>query len=305
MSVSTRANLSQFFNLETVAAYHELTKPGITMLVLASMVMGFIMGSVAGLDLMLLFHAILGTYLIAAGTAAHNQFIERNYDKLMQRTKSRPLPSSKISPRSGFIFSISLILAGLVYLIMMVNIVAATVSAVTTIIYLAVYTPMKRISVANVFIGSIPGALPPVGGWAAATGSILDPGMWILFGIVYLWQVPHVMAIAWLCNDDYTNAGFQMLPLGDKSGIKTAWMVNLCLLALLPVTYLFYDLGYANLIYLIGAGVSALYFIYYGLKFWLERSKELAKQLMFASFFYLPLVWIFIVLDLVAYTYWL
>jgi protoheme IX farnesyltransferase len=303
MSVSNRAKLSRFINVETVAAYHELTKPGITMLVLASMVMGFVMGSVGHFNLTLLLHAIIGTYLIAGGTAAHNQFIERNYDKLMKRTKSRPLPSSKISPQNGFIFSITLILVGLVYLISMVNIVAASVSAVTTIVYLAVYTPMKRISVVNVFIGSIPGALPPVGGWAAATGSILDPGMWILFGIVYLWQVPHVMAIAWLCNDDYSNAGFQMLPLGDFQGKKTALMVNLCLLTLIPITYLFYALDYANIIYLVGGLLSALYFIFYGLKFWLERSKEHAKQLMFASFFYLPLVWIFIFIDLLAYTY--
>jgi protoheme IX farnesyltransferase len=303
MSVSTRTKSSQLFSLETLAAYHELTKPGITMLVLASMIMGYIMGSAGSIDYITLINAILGTYLIAAGTAAHNQFIERNYDKLMKRTQDRPLPSSKISPAQGFVFSIALIIAGLVYLIAMVNFVAAAVSAVTTFTYLAVYTPMKRHSVANVFIGSIPGALPPVGGWAAATGSIADPGMWILFGIVYLWQVPHVMAIAWLCNDDYSNAGFQMLPLGDHDGKVTALMVNICLLTLIPVTYLFYSLGYAHLIYLIGGILSALYFIYYGLKFWTERSKDHAKKLMFASFFYLPLVWIFIFVDLIVHSY--
>lgn len=297
MKSATEHSLTKAFSLSTLADYYELTKPGITFLVLASMLMGFILGSQGSIDYIMMINAVIGTYLIAAGTAAHNQFIERKLDKLMNRTSKRPLPDQRISPKQGFLFSIALILAGLVYLLMMVNMVAGLVSAATTLIYLGVYTPMKRISALNVLIGSIPGALPPVGGWAAATGHIFDPGMWILFGIVFLWQVPHVLAIAWLCNDDYCNAGFHMLPENDSEGVKTSIIVMLCLLALLPVTYLLYGFGISGWVYLAGGLISALGFLFYGFRFSLERSKETAKGLMFASFIYLPLVWIFVFLD--------
>jgi len=297
MKSATEHSLTKTVFLSTLADYYELTKPGITFLVLASMLMGFILGSQGSMDYIMMINAVIGTYLIAAGTAAHNQFIERKLDKLMNRTSKRPLPDQRITPKQGFLFSIALILAGLVYLLMMVNTVAGLVSAATTLIYLGVYTPMKRISALNVLIGSIPGALPPVGGWAAATGHIADPGMWILFGIVFLWQVPHVLAIAWLCNDDYSNAGFHMLPENDSEGIKTSVIVMVCLLALLPVTYLLNGIGISGWVYLAGGLISALGFLFYGLRFSLERSKETAKGLMFASFIYLPLVWIFVFLD--------
>lgn len=289
--------------LSTLSAYYELTKPGITFLVLSSMLMGFVMGSGAGINFITLFHAVIGTYLIAAGTAAHNQFIERNLDKMMDRTSDRPIPANRISPRSGFIFSMALILGGLIYLLLMVNVVAGLVSLATTVIYLAVYTPMKQISAVNVIIGSIPGALPPVGGWAAATGSIADPGMWFLFTIVFLWQIPHVLAIAWLCNDDYTKAGFQMLPKNDASGIKTSWIVNISLLLLLPVTWWMFNLDLLGYIFLAGAALSALGYLYYGITFGLDRTKQRAKSLMFASFIYLPLVWLFIFVDLIFNSY--
>jgi len=291
-------SISKTINLDKLVDYYELTKPGITMLVLASMIMGFILGSGGHIQYLTLFHAMLGTYLIAAGTAAHNQFIERNQDKLMKRTNNRPLPDKRITPREGFLFSIGLIIAGFVYLLFMVNLIASLVSAMTTITYLAVYTPLKRYTAVTVFIGSIPGALPPVGGWAAATGSIADPGLWVLFAIVFLWQVPHVMAIAWLCNDDYSNAGFHMLPANDHSGLKTAWLIMFCLLALFPATWLLFHFGLGQWIYLIGGMVSAAAYLYYGTLFLSERSKGNAKKLMFASFLYLPLVWIFVFVDL-------
>jgi len=148
--------------LATASDYYELTKPGITFSVLASMLIGFIMGSAAGLDFTLMFHALLGTYLIAAGTAAHNMFMERGLDGLMRRTSKRPLPDSRIEPDKSLIFSMSLIVGGLIYLLLMVNIVAGIVSIVTTIIYLFAYTPLKRISALNVFVGAVPGALPVV-----------------------------------------------------------------------------------------------------------------------------------------------
>lgn len=298
MKLSTEISLSKFINIEKISAYYELTKPGITFTVLASMIIGFVLGSGSQINYITLIHATLGTWLIASGTAAHNQFLEWRLDGKMKRTQKRPVPSSKISPRKSSIFSLGLILAGLIYLLAAVNFVAGMVSLLTTLIYLGVYTPMKRVSYHNVFIGAIPGALPPVGGWAAATGHLGSTGMWLLFGIVFLWQIPHVMAIAWVCKDDYSNAGFQMLPKDDPKGLKAALLMVGCLIALLPVCYGLYYIDMNSWLYLAGAMISSLVFLYYGLLFFKNRDKPSAKKLMFASFGYLPFVWAFIIIDL-------
>lgn len=298
MKLSTEFTLSKFLDKEKISAYYELTKPGITLTVLASMLIGFILGSGSQIDFMMLLHATFGTWMIASGTAAHNQFLEWRLDSKMKRTQKRPVPSSKISPTQSIFFSLGLILAGLIYLIAVVNFVAGLVSLLTTLIYLGVYTPMKRVSVINVFIGAIPGALPPVGGWAAATGHLGHTGMWLLFGIVFLWQVPHVMAIAWLCKDDYSNAGFRMLPKKDPRGLKATVLILSCLIALVPVSYGLFYIGMNSWLYLAGALLSSLVFLYYGLLFAKDRDKPSAKKLMFASFGYLPIVWGFVILDL-------
>lgn len=298
MKLATEFSLSEFFDTQQIAAYYELTKPGITLTVLASMVIGFVLGSAGQIDYITLIHAILGTWLIASGTAAHNQFLEWRYDGKMKRTKKRPVPASKISPKKSVLFSLTLITVGLLYLLLAVNTVAGLVSLLTTLIYLGIYTPMKRISVANVFIGAIPGALPPVGGWAAATGHLGSTGMWLLFGIVFLWQIPHVMAIAWVCKNDYTNAGFQMLPKNDPAGIKATILIVGCLVVLLPVSYGLYHIGMNSWIYLIGGLLSGIVFLYYGLIFAKDRDKPSAKKLMFASFGYLPIIWAFVIVDI-------
>lgn len=300
MKLSTEISLSQLINIEKISAYVELTKPGITFTVLASMLIGFVLGSGSSINYITMLHATLGTWLIASGTAAHNQFLEWRLDGKMKRTQKRPVPSSKISPRQSIFFSMGLIIAGLIYLIAIVNLVAGLVSLITTLIYLCIYTPMKRISVANVFIGAVPGALPPVGGWAAATGHLGSVGMWLLFGIVFLWQVPHVMAIAWVCKDDYSNAGFRMLPKNDPKGLKAVGLILSCLLALFPVCYGLYYIDMNSWIYLVGALLSSLIFLYYGILFAKDRDKPSAKKLMFASFGYLPLVWGFVILDLLV-----
>ncbi|MDZ7682318.1 MAG: protoheme IX farnesyltransferase [Fodinibius sp.] len=191
-------------------------------------------------------------------------------------------------------------MGGLIYLIAVVNFVAGLVSLLTTLIYLGIYTPMKRVSAINVLIGAIPGALPPVGGWAAATGHLGSAGMWILFGIVFLWQIPHVMAIAWVCKDDYSNAGFQMLPKNDTKGLKASALIIGCLVALLPVCYGLYYIGMNSWLYLAGSLLSSLIFLYYGLIFFKNRDKPAAKKLMFASFGYLPAVWAFVIIDLLV-----
>jgi len=298
MKSTTEYSLSKLFDTQQIAAYYELTKPGITLTVLASMLIGFVLGSAGQIDYITLIHATLGTWLIASGTAAHNQFLEWRYDGKMKRTQKRPVPASKISPKKSVLFSLTLITLGLLYLLLAVNAVAGLVSLLTTLIYLGIYTPMKRISVANVFIGAIPGALPPVGGWAAATGHLGSTGMWLLFSIVFLWQIPHVMAIAWVCKDDYSNAGFQMLPKNDPKGIKATILIVGCLVALLPVSYGLYHIGMNSWIYLIGGLLSSIVFLYYGLIFAKDRDKPSAKKLMFASFGYLPVIWAFVIIDI-------
>lgn len=297
MKLSTEFSLSKFLNTEKLSAYYELTKPGITFSVLVAMVVGFILGSGSSIDYLLLLHAIVGTWMIAAGTAAHNQFLEWRLDGQMKRTRTRPLPSSKVTPPESLIFSLSLIFGGLLYLILVVNIVAGLVSLATTLLYLCAYTPLKRISAVNVFIGAIPGALPPVGGWAAAAGHLGSTAMWLLFAIVFFWQIPHVMAIAWVCKDDYQHAGFRMLPANDPKGHKATAAIIICLAALLPVTWALFAVGMSGWLYLAGALLSSLVFFYYGVLFARDRTKQTAKQLMFASFGYLPVVWGFVILD--------
>ena len=297
MKLTQEKTLSKPFFSQVISDYFELTKPGITILVLASMAIGFLLGSAGAVNFTLLFHAIIGTVLIAAGTAAHNQYIERDLDKLMLRTSNRPLPTDRIESRHALIFSMSLIFGGLIYLITTVNWVAGMVSGLTAFSYLAMYTPMKRVSFSNVWIGAIPGALPPVGGWAAATGTISEPGVWVLFAIVFFWQVPHVVSIAWLCNEDYTRAGFRMLPKNDFNGSKAAWVNLICLLILIPISVSLYFMGYNGLVYLAGALLAGAGFLFYGYKFFAAKDKPSAKKLMFASIFYLPVVWIVILVD--------
>ena len=281
----------------TISDYYQLTKPGITFAVLISMLVGFVVGSAGTINFVLLVHAVIGTWFIAGGTAAHNMFMERNLDGLMSRTRQRPLPDSRISARSGQIFSLTMIFTGLTYLVLVVNPVAGMVSLMTSLIYLAAYTPMKRVSAFNIMIGAIPGALPPVGGWAAASGTITDPGMWLLFGILFLWQVPHVMAIAWMCKEDYEGAGFKMLPKNDTTGSKTAFYAILCTGLLYPVSILLFVLNITGIVFLVLGLLLATGFLVYAIRFAQNRTKDTARKLMFASIAYLPLVWVAVIID--------
>ena len=278
--------------------YLELTKPGITLLVLFSMSIGFVLASKGSFPIILFLHAAIGTYLIASGTAAHNQFIERDLDKKMIRTVKRPLPAKKIRPGNALFFSLSLMVAGFIYLFFLVNPLTGIISALTSVLYLGFYTPLKRVSFVNVMVGAVPGALPPVGGWVAASGSVTDPVAWILFAIVFLWQVPHVISIAWLCNDDYRNAGFYMLPKSDESGLISAITVTCCLVLLFPVSFYLYLDGVNSLFYLTGAIAAGLLFFYFGLRFQLHRSRDNARKVLYGSLIYLPAVWFLILADL-------
>ncbi|RNC79405.1 MAG: protoheme IX farnesyltransferase [Balneola sp.] len=282
---------------EIISDYYQLTKPGITFAVLISMLVGFVVGSAGSIDFITMLHALIGTYLIAAGTGAHNQFMERNLDGLMKRTESRPLPAQRVPAQKGAVFSLTLLFSGLTYLVLMVNMVAGLVSFATALIYLAAYTPLKRVSAFNIMVGAIPGALPPVGGWAAASGTITEPGMWLFFGILFLWQIPHVMAIAWMYKDDYSGAGFKMLPKNDTAGKKTAFYAILCTLLLFPLSYFIYEFGVSGITFLVLSTLLAIMFLVYSIRFARDRTRLNARKLMFASIIYLPMVWVAVFID--------
>lgn len=295
---STQDNIVQERSFQSIIAdYFQLTKPGIALAVLMSMLMGFILGSNGNVNLILMLHAIFGTFLIASGTSAHNMFMERTFDGMMKRTEQRPLPQQRISAKNGMIFSLVLIFTGLTYLVLVVNPVAGLVSFATTLIYLAAYTPLKRVSAFNILVGAIPGALPPVGGWAAASGNITEPGMWLLFAIVLFWQIPHVMAIAWKYKDDYFGAGFKMLPKNDLKGTKTGFYAVLCTILLFPASYAIYYFELAGIPFLVSSFTLALVYLWYSVVFAKDRTLVNARKLMFASIAYLPLFWVVLFID--------
>lgn len=277
-------------------AYYELTKPRITLLVLISMAIGFIVAT-PETNWMLLLHATIGTWMMASGTSAFNQYIERDLDKLMFRTMKRPLPSLKVAPVQALWFSVLMVSAGLAYMTYFVNPIAGLVSASTTAIYLLGYTPLKKISFLNLYVGAIPGALPPVGGWAAATGSVSDISVWFLFLIVFLWQVPHVTAIAWLYLEDYERADFVMIPASDDGGRMSSAISLFVAVLLIPCAVLPVLSGLTSWAFGISAGLSAVGYAFYAFVFLQSRNKETARKLVFASIFYLPAVWLLLLLD--------
>lgn len=287
--------------LQTAKAYFELTKPRITASVVASMAIGFFLASAGSVDFVMLFNALLGTWMIAGGTAAHNQYLERDLDKLMVRTSRRPLPMLRIEPIHALFFSLAMIFSGLIYLILSVNAVAGLVSLATSFIYLSFYTPLKRITFANVPIGAVAGALPPVGGWAAVSGDLSHPGMWLLFGFIFFWQIPHVVSIAWILKDDYEKAGFRMLPKNDTTGYDTAMYSITSLIMLLPVGFGMYMIGLTSVWGLIVVTAISIGFLFTGFKFLIDRTKVTGRTLMFASLGYLPAVWIVLFAD---YMFW-
>jgi protoheme IX farnesyltransferase len=278
------------------ADYVALTKPRLNLLVIATTAAGCYLGAGAGLDYTLLFHVVCGTALVAGGSAAFNQIAERRVDALMERTKRRPVADGRLSPREAFIFAAVLSITGLVWLALAANLLATSVAAATLVTYVWLYTPLKlRTSFATV-IGAIPGALPPMIGWAAATDT-LSREAWILFAIVFFWQMPHFLAIAWLFREDYGRAGFPMLPVIEPDGRSTAYQVAAYASALLPVSLTPSLMGLSGPIYFLVALVLGLGFLVVSLRFAVRRTRRDARTLFLASIAYLPLVWIAMIAD--------
>ncbi|HEX4769658.1 MAG TPA: heme o synthase [Bryobacteraceae bacterium] len=276
--------------------YAELTKPRITLLIVISTAVGYSFGSGSHFDLVMLLNAILGTALMASGAAALNQWYERDVDSRMNRTRRRPIPSGAIQPRHALYFGIALSLGGLLELFFFANAYAAALSLLTSFGYLYVYTPLKRKGPICTTLGAIPGAMPPLIGYAAASHH-LPIQAWILFAILFLWQFPHFHAIAWMYRDDYKRGDIKMLAVVKPDGKALGRQVLLTLLLLIPATLLPSFFNMAGRVYFFAALLLGFAFLWFGAKIFRERTHAAARQLLLASVIYMPLLFAFLVFD--------
>jgi protoheme IX farnesyltransferase len=273
--------------------YLELSKSRIVLMVVVTTAAGYVIGA-RDFSLLLLLHTLLGTALVAAGTNALNQYVERDLDARMLRTSRRPLPAGRITPRAALLFSAGIAVAGTIYLALAVNLLTALLGAFTLTSYIFVYTPLKRISTACTVIGAIPGAIPPLMGWTAATGA-LGTGGWIAFAILFFWQLPHFMAISWTHREDYGRAGFAMLSVRDGEGRAVGRDAVLYSIALLAVSVAPSFLGLAGAAYLIGSAAAGATLLVTAVAFARERSARRARSLFMTSNIYLLLMMVLLV----------
>jgi heme o synthase len=270
-------------------AYVALTKPDVSFLVLITTAAGYYMGVRGPVSWLRMSHVIFGTLLIAAGTAALNHYLERESDRYMRRTASRPLPAGVLQPSSALAFGVALAIAGAVDLYLAAGLLASGLGVLTCLSYLLAYTPLKKRTVWATFVGAFPGAVPPLIGWAAATGS-LDRGAWLLFGILFLWQFPHFYAISWMYREDYARAGILMLPVVDREGIRTFRQIILYATALVGVSLLPAVLGLAGVVYFFGALVVCTALVQVCLWAASNKTNVRAKWLMHATVLHIPLL---------------
>ncbi|HET7435345.1 MAG TPA: heme o synthase [Thermoanaerobaculia bacterium] len=278
-----------------VRDYLELSKSRIVLMVLITTAAGYLFGA-THVHALLFLNALIGTALVAAGTNALNQYVERDHDAKMHRTRMRPLPAGRITPRAALVFSSGIAILGTLYLGLTVNWLSAALGAFTLTSYIFVYTPLKRMSTICTLIGAIPGAVPPLMGWTAATGA-LGTGGWIAFGILFLWQLPHFMAISWMYRDDYARGGFAMLSVVDDDGAKVARQSIFYSLALLAVSVLPSFLGLTGVIYLIGAAACGVALFVACVRFYFDRSVRMARNAFMLSNLYLLTVMLLLVVN--------
>jgi protoheme IX farnesyltransferase len=279
-----------------VADYLSLTKPRLNFLVLLTTAAAYRLGAEPALAPMTMVHALAGTALVAGGASALNQVSERESDRLMRRTRRRPLPDSRLEPSHARGFGLALSLAGLVQLALFVNLLAAAVALVTLVSYIAWYTPLKFKTSLSTIVGALPGALPALLGWAAATNTLSYEG-WILFSIVFMWQMPHFLAIAWMYRDEYARAGIKLLPVVEPDGRSTGRQALLYAIGLVPITLMPTLTGMATAYYLTGALVFGAILVVFSLEFAVTRTIEAARRLFLASILYLPALWLLLVWD--------
>ena len=278
------------------AAYIELTKPRILTLVLVTTALGFFLGGRGVHSLPLLFYTLLGTACVAGGSAVLNHYLERDVDRTMHRTRNRPLPTGIVKPSTAMSYGLSLVLGGVAILLFAANLLTAFLALLSAFLYVVVYTPMKRLTWLNTSFGAIPGALPPMGGWTAATGE-LDLGAWALFLILFAWQHPHFYAIAWIFREDYQRGGFKMLPVVEPEGKRTCRHIIAFSVLLIGASTLPAILGLTGKVYLYGAMLMGLGLLGAGISLTLTRSELDARRLLRASVVYLPLLFLLCAVD--------
>ncbi len=270
--------------------YLELTKPRVTWLILMSAAMGYWLGVRAATDWWVLLHSVLGTGLLAAGTFTLNQWYERDTDAKMRRTRHRPLPEGRISPAQAFVFGVALSAVGFIELWLGANPLSAWLGLFTLLSYMLAYTPLKQRSRHSTTVGAVPGAMPPLIGYAAASGT-LTAEAWVLFAILFLWQFPHFYSIAWMYREDYARAGIRMLPVVKPDGESTARQIVAACILLIPVSLLPGVTSAAGRGYLAGALLLGAAFLYYGLRAAADRSGARARGVLLASVIYLPVLY--------------
>jgi protoheme IX farnesyltransferase len=278
------------------ADFVALTKPRLNTLVLITSVTAYFLGDGHRLPWSHLLHTIVGTALVAGGASALNQHWERHTDRLMRRTRLRPLPDARLHPQDALWFGIALSAVGIAQLTVFVNPLTAVIAALTLVSYVLLYTPLKTKTSLSTIVGAVPGALPALLGWTAATNSA-SPGGWVLFGIVFMWQMPHFLAIAWLFRDDYANAGIPLLPVVEPDGRSTGRQSVLYTAGLLPISLLPLGVGMATAYYLVGAMTLGAVLLVLSLEFASSRSMPSARRLFYGTILYLPLLWIVLLAD--------
>jgi heme o synthase len=285
--------------LDVLAGYWALTKPDINLLIGITVFAGFCLARPAtssSFPLGLLINSLLGTMLVAGGSGALNQHIERHFDAQMRRTARRPLAAGKVEPHHALCFGMLLSVTGALYLAFGVNLLASLLAIATLICYLVLYTPLKRKTPLCTLVGALAGAAPPLIGWAAASGG-LSSGAWMLYAMLFLWQFPHFMAIAWMYREDYDRAGYLVLPRGEGASRFMAWQSLLPLVVLIPLTLIPTLLGYTGLSYAVAALFLNGGFLYWTVRLVLEKSNFVARRLLTASIIYLPMVFLIMLLD--------
>jgi heme o synthase len=273
-----------------------LAKPRLNLLVVVSAVAGYVMAGGEAGNVVRVLCVALGTGLVAGGASAFNQLLERVPDSLMQRTRTRPMPAGRLTTGEALLFASVTASVGLLVLALGANLLSAAVAFATLASYVVIYTPLKRVTSFATVVGAIPGALPAVIGWAAAEGA-LSRGAWVLFAIMFLWQLPHFLAIAWIYREDYARAGFVMLPVVEPDGGSTARQAVIYAVALLPVSLAPTIVGMTGAIYFGGALVLTLLFVVLAVRFGLSRSGADARRLFFGSITYLPALWMLMIAD--------
>ncbi len=279
----------QALRSRVVSDFAELVKARLTSLVLLTTAVGFYLGADAPVDYLALFHVVFGTAAAAAGAAALNQWWERKLDALMQRTKARPVPAGRMPPMEAVVIGGGLSIFGVIYLAIACNALSAVLAAITIAIYIFAYTPLKRASTANTLVGAIPGAIPPMIGWAAARGTI-EAGAWSLFAILLLWQLPHFFAIAWMYREDYSRAGFRMISSDDHTGERSASQSVFFCILLLVLAGLPAFVGIVTFAYLAVELVLGGLFVAVAMRFLKTRTARTARLLFITSIVYLPLL---------------